>query len=265
MGSATREALASSVATLASVVGTNDLATGEQLLESGRIIGDSAQLRAALADHSSQEVNKRGIIAALFGSFTPGARDILGTVVEQRWSSENDLLAGIEELGIRAVAASAPAGLSIESELFSFERAVNSNSELELAVGSKLGSGASKVALVEALLGGGKASAQTVAIVRQLVQQPRDRRIGELLRFATTVVADQAGYSIATVTTATPLAPAQLERLIQGLTSQYGRSLRVNQVIDQSIIGGLRVQIGDDVIDGTVATKLNDLRLQLAR
>jgi F-type H+-transporting ATPase subunit delta len=264
MGSATREALASAVATLASVVGTDDLQTGEQLLESGRIIGDSAPLRAALADQSAEGSDKRGIIGALFGSYTPAAREVLSAVVEQRWSSEDDLLAGIEELGIRAVAASAPQELSIESELFSFESAVSSDSELELAVGSKLGSTEAKVSLVQSLLAG-KASAQTIAIVRHLVEQPRGRRIGELLRFATRVVADQSGFSIATVTSAAPLAQAQLDRLVQGLASQYGRGLRVNQVVDPSIIGGIRVKIGDDVIDGTVATKLNDLRLQLAR
>jgi len=264
MGSATREALATAVGTLDTFAGSIDLSTGEQLLDAGRIIGGSAQLRVALADHSAEGANKAGIIGALFSSFTPAARAVLTSVVEARWSSDDDLVAGIEELGIRAVAASAPSGLSVESELFAFSRAVSSDSELELAVGSKLASPESKTALVQELLGG-KASAQTLAIVRQLVQQPRDRRIGEMLRFAITVVADQAGLSVATVTAASPLAPAQLERLIKGLASQYGRELRVNQVIDPSILGGIRIQIGDDLIDGTVVAKLNDLRLQLAR
>ncbi|WP_213814005.1 F0F1 ATP synthase subunit delta [Glaciihabitans sp. dw_435] len=264
MGSATREALASAVGVLDSLTGTPDLATGEQLFSAGQVIGNSAPLRAALADHTAEGVDKSGIIGALFGSFTPGAQAVLRAAVDGRWSSEDDLLAGIEELAIRATAASAPAGLSIEAELFTFARAVASNSELELAVGSKLGSAESKLSLVDELLAG-KASAQTVAIVRALVQQPRDRRVGELLRYATSVVADQAGLTVATVTTAAPIAQAQLDRLIKGLSAQYGRSLSVNQVVDPAILGGVRVQIGDDVIDGSVATKLNDLRLQLAR
>jgi F-type H+-transporting ATPase subunit delta len=264
MGSATRDALASAIATLDSVKGSDDLTTGEQLLEVGRIIGNSSQLRVALADHSADGPDKLGIIGALFGSYTEQTRAILGTAVQGRWSSEEDLLAGIEELGIRAIAVSAGEHISIESELFSFETAVRSDSALEFAVGSKLGSVESKVSLVDTLLRG-KASAETIAIVRHLVQQPRGRRIGELLRFATSVVADQSGLAVATVSTAQALTPEQLERLTQGLAGQYGRGLRVNQVIEPALIGGVRVQIGDDVIDGSVATKLNDLRLQLAR
>lgn len=264
MGSASREALAAAVAALDASAGTTALETGEQLLSAGRVIGGSAQLRAALADDSAENADKVGIVDALFGSYTNQAKGALRAVAKGRWSSDEDLVAAVEELGIRAIADSAPEGLSIASELFAFERAVNSDSALELAVGSKLGSTEAKAALVEKLLRG-KASEQTTAIVSQLVQQPRGRRIGELLRFATTVVADQADLAVATVTSASPLDPGQVDRLAKGLERQYGRGLRINQVIDPALLGGVRVQIGDDVIDGTVATKLKDLRLQLAR
>jgi len=264
MGSATREALASTISVLGALPGTPDLATGEQLLDAGRVIGGSAQLRAALADDSSANEVKTALVRSLFASFTPDARALLESIVAGRWSSDTDLLAGIEEVGIRVLAESAPAEVSLEAELFAFERAVDSDSELELAVGSKLGSSDSKAQLVGNLLNG-KASDQTVAILRHLVRQPRGRRIGELLRFATSVVADQAGLLVATVISATPIAAEQLERLGAQLAVRYGRQLRINSRIDADLIGGVRVQIGGDVIDGSVATKLNDLRLQLAR
>ena len=77
-------------------------------------------------------------------------------------------------------------------------------------------------------------------------------------------MADQSGLVVATVTSAAPIAAEQLTRLQGGLAKSYGREVQLNLVIDPAIIGGLRVQIGDDVIDGTVSRKLSDLRLQLA-
>ena len=263
MGSATREALASSRAVLAAHGSSAYLATGESLFTAGRAVGNSSQLLAALADPSAPEAAKIALVTGVFASsVTPGALELLAAVASARWSSHDDLLAGIEDLGLRATAASAP-DASIEAELFAFGAAVSSDSELELALASKLGRADAKAGLVDTLLAG-KVSAQTLAIVRHLVQQPRGRRIGELLRHAASVVADQAGTSIATVTSANTLAPGQLDRLKKSLAGRYGRGLMINQVVDPTVVGGLRVQIGDDVIDGSIATRLKDLRLQLA-
>ena len=263
MGSATREALATSRAALFVPGGTTDLATGESLFGAGRVIGSSSQLLSALGDASADAAAKVTLVRAVFGtSVTPRALDLLAAVVSERWSSHDDLLAGIEELGLRASALSASAGMSIEGELFAFGKTVSSDAELELALASKLGKIDAKAALVEKLLAG-KVSGQTLAIVRHLVQQPRGRRIGELLRQAASVVADQAGTSIATITSASVLTPAQLDRLLKSLQERHGRALTINQVVDPVLVGGVRVQIGDLVIDGSIATRLADLRLQL--
>jgi F-type H+-transporting ATPase subunit delta len=260
MGSATREALAGARAALTA---NDGLATGTQLFQAARVIGDSAQLRAALADPSGDPKAKAAVVDSVFSSLDKSTRAILATIVEARWSTHDDLIAGIEEIGIRAVASSAPKGTSIEEEVFAFGAAVSSNAELELAVGSKLGSAEAKSQLISRLLKA-KASEQTLVIVEHLVQQPRGRRIGELVRYAASIVADQAGLVVATVVSATPLSSAQLERLRAGLAKAYGRELQLNLVLDPSIIGGVRVQIGDDVIDGSVSTRITDLRLQLA-
>jgi len=262
MGSATRQALSASTAALSSL-GTADVATGEQLLAAGRVIGDSAQLLAALSDPSAATADKVSIVDSVFSGLPASARSLLGTVASNRWSNGQDLLAAIEELGFRVLARSSKGSSTIEDELFSFGTVVGTDSELELAVSSKLGTAADKSALVRTLLDG-KASAQTVAIVDHLVQQPRGRRIAALLRQAASIVADESGLAVATVTSAAPIDAKQLDRIASALSKAKGRDLRINHVIDPSIVGGIRVQIGDDVIDGSVATKLNDLRLQLA-
>ena len=174
-----------------------------------------------------------------------------------------EFLDGIEEIGIRAIAQSAGGKASIERELFEVERAVASDAELELAIGSTLGDTTQKAALVDRLLGS-SISAATAAIVRPLVQSPRGRRIGELLRSAADLVADANGRIVATVTSAAPLSAAHEKKLVQTLTARYERTPILNVVIDDRILGGLRVQVGDEVVDGTIASRLADLRLQLA-
>lgn len=262
MGSATREAISAASAVL-QAQSTVVLETGEQLLAAALVVGKEARLRAALSDDSATPGDRTSIVEAVFTKYTAGAKTVLIALATSRWSSADDLVAGIERLGIEAVAASAPQSVSISDELFVLSTAVASNPELELALGSKLGSIEGKVALVGTLLDG-KASKQTVAILGALLAQPRGRRMAELVRFASTIVAEQAGFSIATVTVAHPLNAEQASRLEKALSTQRGSGIRINQVIDPSVLGGMRVQIGDEVIDGTVANRLTDLRLRLA-
>lgn len=260
MGSATRSALQSARSALADANGV-DLAAGEQLLAAARTIGGSPQLLSALSNPSSDAAGTRTLVATVFAEIGPTARDVLDAIVASRWSSGDDLLAGIEEVGIRAIAATATTPGVIEAELFEFGRAVTSDAELELAIGSKRGSAAGKLSLVQSLLGG--ASAQSLAIAGHLVQQPRGRRIGELVRSASAIVADTAGKGIATVTVASALSATQLSAVTASITRRYGREHVVNQVIDPTLVGGVRVQVGDEVIDGSIASRLADMKLQL--
>lgn len=262
MGSATRQALEGSRAALAEL-GRADLKVAEDLLAAERTIGASSQLRAALTDTEADATQKRALVEAVFGSrIAPDAITLLVGASTSRWSDGQDFLAGIEELAYRVAAESAPDGVDIDAELFTFERAVASDDELELALGSKLSAPEAKTQIVDRLLGG-KSAPQTLAIVRHLVQEPRGRRIGEMLRHAASVIAHQRGFDIATVTTAVPLTDAQLTRLGKGLANE-GRRIRFDTIVDPSVLGGVRVQIGDDVIDGSVASRLSSLRQKLA-
>jgi F-type H+-transporting ATPase subunit delta len=263
MRSATREALASTRAVLADLGGAVDLAAGAEILAAGRAIAGAPQLLGLLSDPTADTVGKKAVVDRVFAGQSTATRAVLTAVAGSRWSSQQDLLAGIEDAGIRAVAATAPSDSSIEAELFAFETAVRSDADLELALGTKLGSPAEKGALVERLLAS-KASAQTIAILSHLVQQPRGRRIGELVRDASRIVADQAGKLVATVITAAPLSDGQAARVARGIAERYGKEISVNQVVDPAVVGGVRVQVGGDVIDGTVSTRLSELRLQLA-
>ena len=265
MGSATTQALAASTQALAAVTASVDIDTARELFAAVRAIDSSRQLAAVLADPAVEASAKSKLAGAAFGT-SVGATTLglLTTVVGQRWSSPNDLLGAIEELGLRAASiASLRSGADVESELFQFARVVTANPELELTLGARIGDNTAKAALVETLLAG-RASVETTLIVSSLVQQPRGRRVHQLLADASRIVADQRGQIVATVTTAAPMSDAQRERLVALLSARYGRPTSVSTVIDPAVVGGLRVQIGDDVIDASIASRLNDLRLRLA-
>ena len=139
----------------------------------------------------------------------------------------------------------------VEGELFRFSRTVAANPELELALGSRLGDDSAKAVLIETLLQG-RASEPTVVIVSSLARQPRERRIRQLLDRAMSLVADQRGRAVATVVSAVPLSDAQTVRLTAALSQRYGADVSLNAVVDPTVIGGVRVQIADDVIDASV-------------
>jgi F-type H+-transporting ATPase subunit delta len=264
MGSATRQATSVSQSALSRLGSKVTLATAQQLFAAGRSLATSTHLQSTLSDPAIAPAQKAKLVKSVFTTkLGTQAAALLDSVVSQRWSSEADVLAGIENLAIRAAAVSGGAKVSIEGEIFAFARAVSSDPELELALGSALSDPATKAALVVALLGK-KASAQTVTIVSELVQQPRGRRIGALLAHAAAVVADEAGSTVANVTSAQELSAQALKGLSASLTKQYGRDIYINASVDESLIGGVRVQIGADVIDGSVASRLSALKLQLA-
>ncbi|WP_019181236.1 F0F1 ATP synthase subunit delta [Microbacterium yannicii] len=262
MGSATTQALAATTAALSAASGV-DLDVARELFAAARAVGDSSQLSGALADSSAPVAARRKVVSDVFGTaVAPATASLLTTAVEQRWSTPADLVDGIEELAVRA-AAIADGSADVEDELFRFSRTVAGNSELELALGSRLGDASAKGALVQTLLSG-RASAAATLIASSLVQQPRERRVRQLLSRATRIVADQRGRKVATVFAASPLSPAQTDRLAAALSARYGSRVSINTVVDRAVVGGLRVQIGDDVIDASVSSRLADLRQRLA-
>ncbi|MBX3068523.1 MAG: F0F1 ATP synthase subunit delta [Cryobacterium sp.] len=259
MGSASRNAIASARELLATLGLTSRV--GEDLLSACRVVADSQQLQNILADPAFGDSEKKKLVETVFKSLDEKSRLLLTRLSSSRWSIKSDLVSGIEELGLRSIAKSTGAGTDIPKELFKIGQLIGSNGELELAVGSKLGDPNAKAKLVEKLFSG-KASKETMAIVTHLVRSPRGRRIGALVKYASSIVADESALKIATVTVAAELNAKQVAQLQKSLATNYG-DLRIQQVIDPGVIGGFRINIGNIVIDETIATRLKDLKLQL--
>jgi F-type H+-transporting ATPase subunit delta len=195
-----------------------------------------------------------------------------------RWSDARDLGDALETLAATVVIAVAEnrsasvssgnsvSGLdalaSLENELFSFTQAVDSSHEVQRALVEPQAGESAKAELAFRLVP--EASEESKVLIRQAVVNPRGLKTVKLIeRFANLAAARQQRW-IAEVTVSRPLDAAQLERLQRGLNSLYGRELNVNVRVDRAIIGGVRVRVGDEVVDASVLARLGELRRQLA-
>jgi len=139
---------------------------------------------------------------------------------------------------------------------------VESNHEVQRAVSEPQASPAAKVALAEELVPG--ASEEAKVLIGQSVSQPRGLKVTKLVRRFAELAAKRQQRWIATVSVTRPLTETQTSRLQAGLNALYGRELKINMNVDPALIGGIRIQVGDEVVDASVVGRLGQLQRQLA-
>jgi F-type H+-transporting ATPase subunit delta len=231
-------------------------------------LDSSASLRRAMVDPSRDLDAKRGLVASLFGPrISEAATAVLNVLVAQRWADDRDLGDATESLAVEAVVAGAEAAGrldALEDDLFRFERVVAADSGLRDALSARGGDEDAKAELVEALLGG-KSSAGTIRLARQAALHPRGRRFGRVLKDYLAVAARRRARRTATVTAAGELTDAQLQRLALVLSRIYNGPVQIQVVLDPTVVGGVRVQVGDEVVDGTILRRIQDAERALLR
>lgn len=237
-------------------------------------VDSSAGLRRALTDPSRTGDEKSALVKQLVGGkVSAEAADIAGGLASSRWASARDIGDALETLAATvviavaenksAVSASGISGLEeLENDLFSFNQAVASNHEVQRALSEPQASAAAKTGLAQKLHPG--AGEEAKVLIAQAVSQPRGIKATRLVaRFAELAAKRQQRW-IATVSVTRPLTETQFARLQAGLNSLYGRELKINITVDPELIGGIRVQVGDEVLDASVITRLGQLHRQLA-
>jgi F-type H+-transporting ATPase subunit delta len=237
-------------------------------------IDSSAGLRRALTDPSRSGDEKSALVRQLVGGkVSADAAEIAGGLASSRWATARDIGDALETLAATvvisvaenksAVSASGISGLEeLENDLFSFNQAVASNHEVQRALSEPQASAAAKATLAERLVPG--ASEEAKVLITQAVTQPRGIRPTRLVERFAELAAKRQQRWIATVSVTRPLTATQLARLQAGLNALYGRELKVNVNVDPALIGGIRVQVGDEVLDASVVTRLGELQRQLA-
>ena len=267
MASSTRQSLAAAKEALNPLLAKADLKFAEEIFAIGAAVASSAQLRSILSDPSAEAKAKSGALTAVFGKgVSASALEFSNSLVALRWSTGQDLVAAFEQLAVftvAAIAAKAKNLSKVESEIFAFQTAVDSDQELQFALGNNAASDDAKIALVNSLLKG-KATEEASVLIRRAVTGARRRRVAVALEQFGKQVSAYAERLVATVTVAAPISAAQLERLEGALAKAYGNSLKLNVEVDASILGGVKVQVAGEILDGSLSTRLTTAKLQLA-
>jgi F-type H+-transporting ATPase subunit delta len=148
----------------------------------------------------------------------------------------------------------------MEDELFRFARAIEGNDELRTTLADPHVPAAVRQQIVQDLLGG-KASNATVAVVGMVVGAGRVADLPKIVDSVLARSASRRGELVAEVRSAVALSPEQQQRLAAALMAQTpGTTITVRNVVDPTVLGGVVTTIGDSVIDGSVRTRLTQLR-----
>lgn len=241
-------------------------ALGDELFGIVALLDAEVSLRRTLTDPSTETSAQEGLARRILGERVgSGALEVLSTGVRGRWSSSRDLPDALEQAGVAAHVAGADrvGGLAeVEDELFRFGRVAAGDPELRSVLTDRSAPAGPKAKLVDDLLAG-KATAATVSLVRQAAVA-RVKGFEVTLKAFADAAASRRDRLVATVRVAAPLSDADKERLAAALGHQYGREVHTNVIVDPAVVGGVAVEIGEDVIDGTVASRLEDARRRIA-
>ncbi|MFE2108031.1 F0F1 ATP synthase subunit delta [Kitasatospora sp. NPDC059463] len=266
---ASREALAAGRQNLESLTDSTSVdaaVLAEELTAVTTLLDREVSLRRVLTDPSRSGQDKAQLVSSLLtGQVSGETVDLVSGLVRSRWSGARDLVDATEQLAAYAeVIAADKAGAldDVEDELFRFGRVVSGSHELRSALTEPKAGAVAKAALIKKLLGG-RANAGTVRLVTSLVTNPRGRSLEQGLESYSKLAAARRDRVVAQVTTSAPLSDGQKERLSGALGRLYGRQVHLNIDIDPEVVGGVRVQIGDEIIDGTVSSRLEGARQSL--
>ena len=150
----------------------------------------------------------------------------------------------------------------VEDELYRFARSFESSDALRTALTDEQIPAGKRLAIVEDLLGG-KASATSTQLISMVVGAGRGRDLPAIIDRLVARASSAQSLELAEVRTAVPLSADQQGRLAAALTKATGKQLNLKVVVDPSVIGGVVATVGDTVIDGSVRTRIDQLKSRL--
>lgn len=225
------------------------------LTDPARSLEDRVRLLQTLADNLS-EVALTTVEGAL--SAAPSAQE-LPTVIET-----------LGECAVQRGAQAEGKAIEIADEIFSLERFVRANQQVRSALSDRNREPKYRERLLQELFGSSLSRPATTLALRAVSAVSRDSKLEDSvsltgnLRHMRRDLAAAGDTVVATVQVATPLADAQAERLRDILSRRYQKNIHLQVSVEPSVLGGMKVRVGSQIFDGSLATIIQETKQKLA-
>ena len=236
---------------------------GNELFTITSALDNNIQLERALTDPSRPTADKVAVFKEMVGDQVhPMTTEIMTDLVSRRWSRARDIANAVEDFGVDAMMYYADATDSTLQVSIELSRLHSSLLNLPV-VRSKLYDDQApsevRVKLFRELFGDKNLNKVTMRLAEHATCNLRRRRYLETIQWLIKKFSRHMGQSMITVTTAAPLKEEQIKRLIDVYSAKVGRQVHINSVVDPTVLGGMRIQVGDEVTDNTVVAQLQSL------
>ena len=236
---------------------------GNELFTITSALDNNIQLERALTDPSRPTADKVAVFKEMVGDQVhPMTTEIMTDLVSRRWSRARDIANAVEDFGVDAMMYYADATDSTLQVSIELSRLHSSLLNLPV-VRSKLYDDQApsevRVKLFRELFGDKNLNKVTMRLAEHATCNLRRRRYLETIQWLIKKFSRHMGQSMITVTTAAPLKEEQIKRLIDVYSAKVGRQVHINSVVDPTVLGGMRIQVGDEVTDNTVVAQLQNL------
>lgn len=264
--SASRDAQAAVVARFDALSGSlsgDDLSRlSDELVAVDSLLAREPILARHLADATGQADAKKQMLQRVLGSQVGATTmDILDTAASARWSKTADFsgaLAHVARLSLLAKAERENRADEVAEQLFRFGRILDSEPQLTTLLGDYSRSAEDRVSLLRGVLDRSSGSDQTAnALLIHTVELLRGERADEAVHELAELAVARRGEIVAQVSAAAELSDGQRRRLTEVLTRIYHNPVSVQLNVDPQLLGGLAVSVGDEVIDGTLSSRLD--------
>jgi len=226
------------------------------------------RLRRTVGDPTTTPESRTALAQQLLsGKVSDTALQIVTAATEQRWSSPWDLTDALELAGDDALFAAAESEGTLdetEDELFRVERILLAAGSLTGLLDEQSAPAQRRAQLLGSLIDG-KVSDLTRRLLLHAVSSSRKRSITLAIDDLLQAAAERRDRSVARVISAVPLTQQQETRLAAALSEFYNRAISLRTAVEPGIRGGLVIRLGDEIIDGSVASRLVGARAALSQ